>query len=196
MRTRKYLKDKCNDVHKFVSRREQPDLKVTTYIGDGVDYTQELDVADLRLFIDRDIFMSIREELMPSIDYSVVCQVNNLSPWPKITVIVNDINCQIVDLDRFEEYLRDSNNKLTKSEIMRSHHKYLNDLGQLICIRLKQILWKYNVETISFQPDNTYEREKRFDFEVLISEKLLRDQTKELLKLQSDTVNEPVTLTA
>ena len=159
-------------------------------VGNEYSNTRKLGLKELKLFIERDIYLAIREGIIPKLNFEI--KTENLEEGKDaFEVIVENVEGEVVDYD-FVRAIRDENPSVLLDEdfLQRYYGSFVSTLGLEIQFQISKLLESYNRQEFRFVEGRFVSYGERFDFTIRFSP----DYLGELLEAKSLPEDELVLL--
>jgi hypothetical protein len=173
------------DVFEKVDRLVNPETGVIHHKGQSFDETNNISVSELIPFIKRDIFLAIKQNLLPEMKIRLKAQT--YKTHSNIMAIIEKSSKNLF-AEPYLESLQQNSTTNTSGFFVSEfpNHRYSSD-GWYILGKLAQILWQYNFSSYCGEYD-CYQR--RFTYQITPSNKLLEQDPCILSQLLENKNNE------
>lgn len=168
--------DVFDDLYLHTHRVVNNTKKELLIVGNQFKETRGLTLSELRLYIERDIFLAVRDDLLPYLSFSVDVEEGTHGYGGDLDVTIDYMNGQVLNHQFINETIKKNPTRVLEDDFFEQNHGNLfSELALRVQHKIAQMLAAYNCEEYRLIDGRVVFFSEHFDYCVRFDQHYLRN---------------------
>jgi len=168
--------DVFDDLYLHTHRVANNTKKELLIVGNQFKDTRRLTLSELKLYVERDIFLAIKDDRLPYLSFSIDVDENSNKFRGDLEITIDYLNGQVLNHEFINQTIRRNPTKVLEDEFFEDNHGNLfSGLALSVQHKIAQMLAAYNCEEYRLIDGRVIFFSERFDYCVRFERSYLKN---------------------